>query len=842
MAVSGGTTRGGAVLGTAAVLAVVAGGAQAALFPMGDVTAGGVWLLVGWAAFATVAGWCVEVALGRSRASSGNTSDFRTLRLDTIAVLATALLAELTLIIGRLAGDREYETAGVSGAALLVLCVGVSWHISSISSSAAGRTPSDDFLTATAFVLAEACGGWLTACFAAQGPLWVAWVVGCAFVVLAGGFWLVDSKSRDADDRHLKVFGTIAVLAVAGVVAQLAVRGETVAAWWVGGLAVGGPVLALGALILWDALTRPRTGGGRGGGRARTELLVVQLAGILVPLALLARVWWGDGPWSGPGSDNRLLNAGWFALAGAVVLVVQNVVLAWTRTRPPWNSTAGLITEVRSLAREEGRRASRTAYTGEPYLSRSSGFGRRSQLELRQAREREREQELERERQQEREEIWRRLGDSANEGGALTVFQRLTHPLLSPAAIACHRRTAVTTGLAIDEIWSRIEMVAPADTKRQVWGRERGLVALRFTIASAICTTGVWLYVVLTGLADFHVADRVAVLPALAPLLVAAVSLVQARRLLTQVCKDKANAVEVHRYELARRMHLRLPDVRSGLSMIRMAAVLSGEVPPSLFDELTQGEPPMRNTGLLEGARLQELAATVAELVRDDLRDVVHQVVRENGETPPPRSPVHTPLTERELTLLAREVGGQLKDHLTSLQRNANRDLQSVIRSSLEQSVTGPPLTNFTGYLAIELDRAVQGVTAEGGTITATVGQRVRLVVSVVRDARAQGLGSVVESRPDRDFFVLERIRVEGGRDARTVSFEAMADSSTLRLEPQRKNLAIEREQQTVFAFQLPQEEGSHEVWLQLYQAGHLVQVVALKIEATRATGATDDE
>jgi hypothetical protein len=205
------------------------------------------------------------------------------------------------------------------------------------------------------------------------------------------------------------------------------------------------------------------------------------------------------------------------------------------------------------------------------------------------------------------------------------------------------------------------------------------------------------------------------------------------------------------------------------------------------------------------------------------------------------------------MTALAREVAGRaagpvaeglkdhLKNHLTELHRQFDRDVRAAIHSSVKESVAGPTLSNFVGYLAIELDRGQQEVRADGGTVTAPAGQRVKLFVSVVRDPRARDLPSVVESPPGRDFFVFEPVRVEGGRDSRTVSFDAMADSSTLTPLPQRRNLLVENEQQTAFEFRLPEEEGGHEVWFQLYQAGHLVQVVALKVEVQAPAGATGD-
>lgn len=794
MTANTGMTRGGTLFGTAAAVAVVAGGVGAVLVPVPDVALGGLWLLVGWLVLAGVAGWCAELALGRSSASTGHASDFRTLRLDMIAILATALVAELTLIGARLARDHEYATAWASGAVLLALVAGASWRISSVSDSGSGYTPSDSLPSAVAFALAEACGGWLTARFAVEGPLWAAWALGCSMVVLAGAFWLTDSRSRGAESTYLKVFGSAVLLGVAGVVARSVVRGETAAAWCVGGVAVGGPLL----VVMMSALRR--TGSRRGA----TAPPGAQIAGILVPLGSLAWAMWSGKPWSGPDSGDRLLEAGWLAVAGAVLLVTQYGVLVWTSTAPSADRASALARVVRT--------------TSPPHSSRATDDLTR-----------------------------------------ITVLERFASPLRSTALNALHRRTAVATGLTVDDIWPRIALVAPEEVNHRVRRGERGVLVCRITVASAVCTTGVWLLVALTGLGGLHVEQGVAVLPVVGPLAVAAVALVQARRSLVEVYEAKADAVDVYRYDLAERMRLSVPESPSDADMRRLAAQLSGERASDPYAERRGAEPGAADRAwrdqlaAADRARRDQLAAAVAGMVSADIQAMVLRSIRDERLSQTARNPVGAPLTESQptltesqLKLLAQEiarstagpVGARLESHLSDLQRELHQDMRSVIRTSLTEAVTGPALTNFVGYFAIELeDSDAQDVRAEGGTIRAAAGQRLRLLASVVRDEHMRDFPSVVASRPGGNFFVVEPIRVEGGRDAGTASFDVMADSSTLTPLPQRKNLRVEHKQQTAFGFQVP-EQGNHEIWMQLYQAGHLVQVVALKIEAT---GATDD-
>ncbi|MGQ5649923.1 hypothetical protein ACUJ8H_07640 [Streptomyces sp. EKR5.2] len=765
MTANTGTAKGGTLFGAATAVAAGAAGVGAVLVPVRDAASDGLWLLVGWLMLAGAAGWCAELALARSSASRGSASDFRTLRLGTIALLVTVLLAELTLIGARLARNHAYATAWASGGVLLALIGCAAWRIRSVGDS--GCTPSDNLLGVAAFAVAEACGGWLTVCFAVEGPLWAAWVLGCAMVVLAGGFWLSDSQSWNTESTYLKVFASTATLGVAGVVARSAARGETTAAWWVGGVAAGTALLVVAVL---------RMPSWRGFGRGVTASPGAQFAGILVPLGSLAWAMWSGKPWTGPDAGDRLPEAGWLAVSAAVLLSVQYGLLIWTSTTSP-----------KRLASTMAHMA-RSRYPGH--------------------------------------------NDRVNDVGGLTALQRLLHPLQSTALTDLHRRTAQATGLAIDDIWPRIELVAPAEIVRGVRRGERGVLVRRITVASAVCTTGVWLLVALTGPAGLRVDASAAVLPIAGPLAVAALALAQARRALIEVYETKAEAVEVYRYDLARRLRRDVPDHPSRTDMIMLAGELSGDIPPEPYEEVWRAEHRAQGS--------EELAASVADRVRTDIRSVVLQAIRDERLTQAMPTPVAAPLTDSQLAQLATEIArsseGPISARLADLQRKFHQDMQSVIRTSLTEAVTGPALTNFVGYFAIELhDSDAQDVRAEGGTIRASTGQHLNLHVVVARDEQMQEFPTLIARRAGENFFVAEPVLVEGGRDADVVSFDVLADSSTITSLTHRKSLRVRHREQTVFSLTVP-EEGNHEIWIQLYQAGHLVQVVALKVEATRAT------
>ncbi|MDX2692407.1 hypothetical protein Sipo8835_43790 [Streptomyces ipomoeae] len=765
MTANTGTSRGGTLFGAAAAIAAGAAGVGAVLVPVRDAAPGGLWLLVGWLTLAGAAGWCAELALARSKASKGGVSDFRTLRLDTIAHLATVLLAELTLLGARLARDHAYATAWASGGVLLALIGCASWRIRSVGGS--GHTPSDNLLGVAAFAVAEACGGWLTVGFAVEGPLWAAWVLGCAMVVLAGGFWLSDSPYRGTESTYLKVFASTATLGVAGVVARSAVRGETTASWWVGGVAAGAALLIV---------VVPRVPSWSGSGRGVTASPGAQFAGILVPLGSLAWAMWNGKPWTGPDAGDRLLEAGWLAVSAAVLLSVQYGLLIWTSTTSPKRLASGMA------------QMARARYPAG--------------------------------------------NDRVDDVGGLTVLQRLLHPLQSAALTDLHRRTARATGLAVDDIWPRIELVAPTEVVRGVRRGERGVLVRRIAFASAVCTTGVWLLVALTGPAGLRVDPGVALLPVAGPLTVAALALAQARRALVEVYETKAEAVEMYRYDLAKRLRLDVPDHPSGRDMIMLAGGLSGDPHPEPYEERWRAE--------RRAHEREELAAFVADRVRTDIRAAVRQAIREERLPQAQSTPVAVPLTDGQLTELAREIArtseGPISARLADLQRKFHQDMQSVIRTSLTEAVTGPALTNFVGYFAIELeDSDAQDVRAEGGTIRAPAGQRLNLRVVVARDEQMRELPTLIARRAGGNFFVAEPVLVEGGRDADVVSFDVLADSATFTSLTHRKSLRVRHREQTVFGLTVP-EEGNHEIWLQLYQAGHLVQVVALKVEATGAT------
>ncbi|MGC2998444.1 hypothetical protein ACPF8X_08685 [Streptomyces sp. G35A] len=814
-----------------AALAVVAAAAGAVLVPVipAHGTSAGLSYLAGWLGLAVPAVGSAELALARrSRAGTSTASGgSRTGRLRVTGLLATVLFAELLAITAAFARGRTGGAMWAAGGLMLALLVAATWRVAHISGRyGSGTTPVDSLRTCAVFAVAESCGVWLVVRGAAEGPLWVAWLVGCLGVALTAAFWLLDGHRSSAEDDDFLVFGSAAVVGVLGVVTELLLRGDVPVPGPEARAAVGWLVLLAAAGTWGRRALRNREW--EAGGAA-------QLAGLAIPLASTV---WAAREWDGWGTaPTVLLGISGVAAAAALLLVLQWAVLAWLDTAPSRHRVAQLVHGIREAAVERRRHYAMSKRRG------------RDRYPERERYERER---YERERYQwERDEFERRLAHSAglipDQGRGHRLLHYLSHPLQSRALAEVHRHTALRTGLAIDDAWPRVRLIAPATVRRHVRRRERGVLACRLTTASALCTAVVWLFIAYLGRNDGTaggVADALLLIGVPSgPLLLAVVAVAQGRRLLVAGYRAKSEAVDVLRYDLAQTMQLALPEDTDG--MILLAPALGGDSYPSA------GHPghrpvPLRPRGVdtepdgPAADMVERVRHEVGEEVRAAFRDVDSALaeVRAAVRT----SPTRATLSEQQMSRLAGDIARSAAEPVTAHLQGLLAEVRAAIRTSIEETVTGPALTNFLGYLSIELDRRADDtgtpVRTGDGIIEATAGRRVNLVLSVVRDRRAQNTGSVVSSGPDRDFFVYETVRIEGGREAATVAFDAVVDSSTLTPLPQRRSLSVTAEVQTTFGFQLPAQPGTHEVWFQLYQAGRLIQVAALKLEATAAPDA----
>ncbi|GGP79683.1 hypothetical protein FHS33_006062 [Streptomyces calvus] len=876
-----------AVLGACAP---AAGAAHAVTMPAHD-TASGLAGLAGWLVLAVVTAGCAELLLARTAPPAS-----RARRLRVTGLLASALFAQLLLLTVRFARGQADGAAWTAAGLTVALSTAATWRATRISHTYGnGHTPSDSGRTRAAFGVAVVCGGWLTVRSAVQGPLWLAWLMGALVVVVAAGFWMLDGRGAMAEFDGFQVFGFAAALGVLGVAAGAIARLDGIVLLpvphdlpWLSGRQVLRGLAGLAALVAAVVfLVGRRLRGRQWDGAAPPG---AQLVGLAVPLGSLV---WAGRDWSGWDSAPLvLLGASAVAAAAAVLLAVQAAALSWLDTTPsrPW------VQHVLSTVREEAER-----HTPDPYerygspgtpdhrygaddrygRHRDDRYGRhRDDHAYLRARNR-----------------FMHSGDfpygPRGRTGPLAVVLRvlaaagrgLAHPLRSAAVTEVHRHTMGNTGLAIDEMWPRVAELASDTVRRRVRRTERAVLACRVTAASALCTAAVWLPVAALGADDAAAGGTPGVLlgtgASLGPLLLAAVAVAQGRRLLLDACRAKGDAVDVLRYDLARRMGLVLPKDTRG--MILLAGPLSSDSSDRRPARLRQEWDGTAAAEAVKGLRaeVQALRSAVGEEVRSAVREEIgsavraeiRSAVREARTAPgaPAGSAAATPVTldeqavsrlmenmagaapvtldEQTLARLARDVArnaaepvrARLSSDLAQVQRSLREELGEVVRASVEATVTGPPLTNFTGYLAIELNRPLPDdqppLRVENGTIKAVAGRPVHLLLHVVRKARAADAASLLNDDERQNLFLFEPVRIEGGRDAATAAFDAVVDSSTLTPVPHRKTLSVTRSDRSVFLFDVPARPGIHEVWFQLYQAGRLIQVAALKIEAEAETG-----
>ena len=146
--------------------------------------------------------------------------------------------------------------------------------------------------------------------------------------------------------------------------------------------------------------------------------------------------------------------------------------------------------------------------------------------------------------------------------------------------------------------------------------------------------------------------------------------------------------------------------------------------------------------------------------------------------------------------------------------------------------MTGPSLVNFTGFLAVHpLDESNLFPT-ENGKIVASPGTTLRLAISVLQEGRA-GTAGPERAADGEPLFILEPVNIEGGISSAPVPFDVVIDSATLSPIPHKQSIQVLRDAQFTLALQVPADESNeHEAWLQLYQAGRLIQAVVLLVDA----------
>jgi hypothetical protein len=342
------------------------------------------------------------------------------------------------------------------------------------------------------------------------------------------------------------------------------------------------------------------------------------------------------------------------------------------------------------------------------------------------------------------------------------------------------------------------------------------------------------------------------------PLLFTLLLLTGLRQRVERLYQERANAVEVYRFDLARALHLpipRDPEVFRELAGVMMGSAWPAEIVPS--DE--------HGTHTASLASREQLEAMHERITRDVVAALQPELERLDDRQSQLSELVRLPsLNEQQLSALAELVAqraaepfsagmrrhietldhtlqqrvDQVRERLEALQQTFYQRVGQLIEDRIESAVLGPPLANFTGFMVIDLKADGRGRPSPepGEMVVAPVGGSLELSFFVFGDENARGAAPTLES--GEQFFVVEPVHIDGGSSAAFVEFDAVADSPTLRAEPNRQRMTVggSAGAEAPFTFQMPDHAGRHEIWFQLYQAGRLIQAVSIHIQVQPET------
>ncbi|GAA2633001.1 hypothetical protein [Paractinoplanes durhamensis] len=402
----------------------------------------------------------------------------------------------------------------------------------------------------------------------------------------------------------------------------------------------------------------------------------------------------------------------------------------------------------------------------------------------------------------------------------------LARPAITDGMLEAVEVTAHRTGLGLTAVWPRIELVLPAEARAPFRRGERSVNALRVGVAGAVTTAlAVLLLTRDTGPSTLLTA-------VLGPLLVGAALLAGLRQSATTLYGQRAAAVELYRFDLARSLHLPIP--RDPEEFRRAAPVLMGRVRPDELVPTDTTGPAIVNIEQFSGIR-DDIAGEIHRTLLPEIRDLQQRQDRLAAQIRNPE------LDDAQISALAAQAAEQLsfdvRERMETLQQAFYQRVGKLIEDGIEAAVIGPAPANFTGFMVIDRKGDVGRPSATPGEmLTATAGSILQLSFFVMNDENARGTAPTLESGDQ--FFIAEPITIDGGRPERNVEFDAVADSPTLKPVPNRRGMTVALPAgvaETVFAFQIPDEAGRHEIWFQLYQAGRLVQAVVVHVRAVLA-------
>lgn len=828
------------------------------------------------------------------------------LALGLLAGAVVSGIVGVGLFSKSLHGQRTGVLIGGLGlGAVALLAVGVSvWLVLLLIKS--GESDSDRAIARSrriAFslliLIAEAGAAWLAIEFAGRhrvGPAWITGLLGLAVSGLVFLAWFSGGVDGDEDLVALSVPVVFAEVSLGGLAVMFAAEHHPVAAWTVAGLAIlestcwmvlpesaethpplvvslaaiyaivmspfsvltllikfasDGNVIAvvvtgvialptLVFLLIWfEIIPEPRLAKRSAAGSypRRPIPALARLAGLIVPLGTI--VWTEVSRAHALNlttATHVLTAAAWLTLAVVILLGLQGRLIAWLQPR---SADYLLDKAAPHPALPEPARPSRSGRSAESYERDGYGpspsepfyYGRRRY-------EPEREEEILRERAV--------LADYRPGNVVGRLADRLIHPLsLAPSALYAGAALAASTGLNVDRIWPRLELVVPPDVRRAVARDERIVVTLRVAAASAICTALIWplsAEIILAGVSNGALAALAG-----APIALAIAILVIARTRVANLFLRRVAATDVYRFDLVKALRLPLPQDSSDFwQLSRFIRDSFSDRPIVWADESSAAAAP--DFGQLREGLARDVAAQTQERIGELLRGHRQQVLRDNEKFLDQQRARFTDwlssqaLGSQELALLADRIAERaaapvsdgLVQRMADLEENFSLGLRAAVEQVIGESVLGPPLANFTGYLTLELHRSSEEnpqVEPSGGTIRTGPGHELKLVMSVVREPAAASVASLGQG-PDGSFLVLEPVVIEGGRDVPVAEFEAIADCATLTPLPRRRRtLRVATQEAALFGFKLPDRDSKHELWFQLYQSGRLIQAIAISVE-----------
>ncbi|EMD29215.1 hypothetical protein [Amycolatopsis azurea] len=410
--------------------------------------------------------------------------------------------------------------------------------------------------------------------------------------------------------------------------------------------------------------------------------------------------------------------------------------------------------------------------------------------------------------------------DSLTEDLART--RAITRPFAPRTATMVATEVTRVHGVVLAAVWSRLTAVLPAPILRRTERLEWWISLSRLGAAAALGA------VVTFALSPLPVSTK------LLTVAVAALTCVWAvcagRVQVTRACDARAAAFGVYRFDLVRALHL--PRPRSQAEFVLLGDRLIGRPQDFVGNQVIEWDE----------ASVPALQPAAVDSIRDELSTAIVAKVDEQLTRAARRQQellqdislldIGTNELDRISGEVVRQVVPDLQTRLDEKIDILGSQLRTSVDESMTTAMTGPALANFTGFLAVH-PAENKPVLAEDGRIVAVAGSVVLLAVSVFADQRARQAGPE-RGKDGEALFILEPVNIEEGTTSHQVPFDIVVDSATLSPSPHRHSIRVfpvRGEAQFALALDV-QEAGEHEAWLQLYQAGRLIQSVVLAVAA----------